>query len=141
MDAVVTEELLKRYGEAVALGGVSLTVAQGSVCALLGPNGAGKTTLVRVLTTLSRPDGGSARVAGYDVARQAADVRRRIGLVGQHPAVDDVLTGRQNLVMFGRLCHLVALRAGARAAELLDRYGLAEAADRPVGQYSGGMRR
>jgi ABC-2 type transport system ATP-binding protein len=140
-DAVVTEGLRKRYGGTAALDGVTLTVAEGSVCGLLGPNGAGKTTLVRILATLVRPDGGTARIAGLDVVRQASAVRRVIGLVGQQPAVDDVLTGRQNLVMFGRLFHLGTVQAGARATELLARLGLTEAAERPAGQYSGGMRR
>jgi ABC-2 type transport system ATP-binding protein len=139
--AVVTAELRKRYGEMVALGGIDLTVPTGTVCALLGPNGAGKTTVVRVLATLLRYDGGRAEVAGFDVARQADQVRRRIGLVGQHAAVDEILSGRQNLVMFGRLYHLGMAAARRRAGELLDRFGLADTGDKPVKQYSGGMRR
>ena len=143
--AVEAEGLRKRYGPARggtrALDGLDLRVPAGTVHGLLGPNGAGKTTAVRVLTTLTRPDGGTARVAGRDVVREAAEVRTRIGLVGQHAAVDEVLGGRQNLVMFGRLYHLGAARARRRAEELLERFGLTEAADRPAGEYSGGMRR
>jgi ABC-2 type transport system ATP-binding protein len=135
------EDLHKRYGEAPALAGFDLTVSAGTVCALLGPNGAGKTTAVRILSTLLHPDGGRAEVAGYDVARQPAEVRARIGLVGQHVAVDEVLSGRQNLVMFGRLYHLGRARARARADELLERFGLADTRGKAVKQYSGGMRR
>jgi ABC-2 type transport system ATP-binding protein len=125
----------------VALDGFDLTVPAGSVCALLGPNGAGKTTAVRILSTLLRLDGGRATVAGHDVARQPAEVRRRIGLVGQHAAVDEVLSGRQNLVMFGRLYHLGSSGARKRADELLERFGLADTGRKAVGKYSGGMRR
>ncbi|OPG06731.1 ATP-binding cassette domain-containing protein [Microbispora sp. GKU 823] len=139
--AVVAEGLRKRYGDTPALDGVDLAVSEGTVHGLLGPNGAGKTTAVRILTTLLRPDGGTARVVGFDVVRQAADVRRSIGLVGQHAALDEVLSGRQNLVMFGRLHHLRPAAARARADELLARFGLAGAGTKPVGQYSGGMRR
>jgi len=139
--AVLTAGLRKRYGETVALGGIDLTVPTGTVCGLLGPNGAGKTTVVRVLATLLRYDGGRAEVAGFDVARQAGQVRRRIGLVGQHAAVDEILSGRQNLVMFGRLYHLGMAVARRRADELLDRFGLADTGGTPVKQYSGGMRR
>jgi ABC-2 type transport system ATP-binding protein len=139
--AVRSSGLVKRYGETVALGGLDLEVAGASVCALLGPNGAGKTTAVRILATLLRADGGRAWVAGVDVAERPDLVRARIGLVGQHAAVDEVLTGRQNLVLFGRLFHLGRAAARRRAGELLDRFGLAEAADRPVSAYSGGMRR
>ncbi|MFD0684774.1 ATP-binding cassette domain-containing protein [Actinomadura fibrosa] len=139
--AVVAEGLRKRYGATEALAGLDLRVPAGTVHGLLGPNGAGKTTAVRVLTTLARPDAGHATVAGHDVVRGAAAVRRRVGLVGQHPAVDDVLTGRQNLVMFGRLHHLGPRTARRRADELLERFGLAGAAGRPAAQYSGGMRR
>ncbi|TLP57891.1 ATP-binding cassette domain-containing protein [Microbispora triticiradicis] len=135
------EGLRKRYGPAEALRGVDLDVPRGSVCGLLGPNGAGKTTLVRILTTLLRPDGGSARVAGCDVVRDADRLRYRIGLAGQHAAVDELLTGRGNLELFGRLRHLPRRTARSRAGELLERFGLAEAADRPAGTYSGGMRR
>ena len=139
--AVLAEGLRKRYGGTTALDGFDLSVSQGSVCGLLGPNGAGKTTAVRILSTLLRYDDGRAEVAGFDVARQADRVRRHIGLVGQHAAVDEVLSGRQNLVMFARLYHLNGRAARTRAAELLDRFELTEAADKPVKQYSGGMRR
>jgi ABC-2 type transport system ATP-binding protein len=139
--AVAAEGLRKRYGTTTALDGFDLTVREGTVCGLLGPNGAGKTTAVRILATLLRPDGGRAEVAGFDVARQAAQVRHRIGLVGQHTAVDEVLSGRQNLVMFGRLYHLGAAAARRRADQLLGRFGLSDAAGKPTGQYSGGMRR
>ncbi|GAA4575643.1 ATP-binding cassette domain-containing protein [Planotetraspora kaengkrachanensis] len=135
------EGLRKRYGEVDALKGVDLDVPQGTVCGLLGPNGAGKTTVVRVLTTLLRPDGGTARVAGCDVVADADRLRHRIGLAGQHAAVDELLTGRRNLVLFGRLYHLPRRTARRRADELLERFGLAEAASRPVKTYSGGMRR
>ena len=108
---------------------------------LLGPNGAGKTTAVRILSTLLEMDSGEATIAGYDVRRQGKEVRRRIGLVGQYAAVDEILTGRQNLVMFGRLNHLSDGQRGRRADELLERFSLAAAADQPVGKYSGGMRR
>ncbi|GJF22937.1 daunorubicin resistance protein DrrA family ABC transporter ATP-binding protein [Streptomyces sp. HO565] len=122
-----------------ALRGLDLAVAEGTVCGLLGPNGAGKTTAVRLLTTLLRPDAGSARIAGHDLVREAAAVRRRIGVTGQYASVDGDLTGRQNLRLFARL-HRVR-DASARAAELLDRFGLSEAADRPASTLSGGMRR
>ncbi|MBE2318652.1 ATP-binding cassette domain-containing protein [Solirubrobacter sp. CPCC 204708] len=139
--AIVAEGLRKSYGETEALAGLSLEVPRGAVYGLLGPNGAGKTTTVGVLTTLVRPDGGRAVVAGCDVAADPGGVRARIGLVGQHAALDEVLTGRQNLVLFGRLQHLGVARARARAQELLKRFGLEDAADRPAGGYSGGMRR
>ncbi|MFE3458043.1 ATP-binding cassette domain-containing protein [Nocardiopsis aegyptia] len=131
----------KRYGRSWALRGFDLEVAAGSVRGLLGPNGAGKTTAVRILTTLLRADEGTVRVAGYDVAAEAAQVRYRIGLVGQNAAVDEVLSGRQNLEMFGRLYHLGARPARRRADELLERFGLDDTGSRPVGGYSGGMRR
>jgi len=145
--AVRVEGLRKRYGGRSAergtnaLDGLDLTVPAGTVHGLLGPNGAGKTTAVRVLATLLRADGGRALVAGYDVSRQPARVRERIGLVGQQAAVDEVLGGRQNLVMFGRLFHLGRREAEARADHLLERFGLADAAAKPVKKYSGGMRR
>ncbi|WP_328503792.1 ATP-binding cassette domain-containing protein [Streptomyces sp. NBC_00457] len=137
--AVLSEGLEKRFGAVHALRGLDLAVAQGTVCGVLGPNGAGKTTAVRLLTTLLRPDAGSARVAGHDLVREAAAVRRRIGVTGQYASVDGDLTGRQNLRLFARL-HRVRGPA-ERAGELLDRFGLAEAADRPASTYSGGMRR
>ncbi|WP_243717724.1 ATP-binding cassette domain-containing protein [Actinomadura sp. KC345] len=139
--AVAAEGLRKSYGDTEALAGLDLRVPAGTVHGLLGPNGAGKTTAVRILTTLTRPDGGSARVAGHDVVREATEVRTGIGLVGQHAAVDEVLGGRQNLVMFGRLYHLGAKAARRRADELLERFRLTGAAGRPAGEYSGGMRR
>jgi ABC-2 type transport system ATP-binding protein len=135
------EGLRKRYGDVAALDGFDLEVAAGTVHGLLGPNGAGKTTAVRVLTTLLRPDAGQATVAGHDLRRDPARVRQRIGLVGQHAAVDEILSGRQNLVMFGRLYHLDRAAAAKRADELLARFGLADTGSRPVKRYSGGMRR
>jgi ABC-2 type transport system ATP-binding protein len=140
-NAVVVTGLRKRYGSAEALAGLDLVVPRGTVCGLLGPNGAGKTTAVRILTTLLRADGGRAEVSGFDVARRPAAVRARIGLVGQHAAVDEILSGRQNLVLFGRLNHLGRERAGRRADELLERFALADTGDLPVDRYSGGMRR
>jgi ABC-2 type transport system ATP-binding protein len=137
--AVLSEGLEKRFGEVRALRGLELAVAEGTVCGLLGPNGAGKTTAVRLLTTLLRPDAGSARIAGHDLVREAAAVRRKIGVTGQYASVDGDLTGRQNLRLFARLHRL--RDASARADELLDRFGLAEAADRPASTFSGGMRR
>ena len=139
--AVRTEGLAKRYGKTTALDGVDLEVRAGSVIGLLGPNGAGKTTAVRILATLLRPDGGRAEVAGFDVVRQASQVRRRIGLVGQNAAVDEILSGRQNLVMFGRLYHLGRRQAQLRADELLEHFSLADTGSKPAKQYSGGMRR
>ncbi|WP_405490861.1 ABC transporter ATP-binding protein [Nocardia sp. NBC_00511] len=139
--AIEATALTKRYGEKAALDGFDLKVPAGSVCALLGPNGAGKTTAVRILTTLLRPDSGTAVVAGHDAVRDLSAVRYRIGLVGQDASLDEVLSGRENLVLFGRLYHLSAGQARARAAELLDQFGLTEAADRSVAGYSGGMRR
>jgi len=141
MEAVTAQGVRKRYGDLDALAGVDLTVARGTVHGLLGPNGAGKTTLVRILTTLLRPTAGTARVAGHDILREPDAVRARIGLVGQHAAVDDILSGRQNLVMFGRLHHLDRATARRRADELLDRFDLADTGSRPVSAYSGGMRR
>ncbi|GAA2222757.1 daunorubicin resistance protein DrrA family ABC transporter ATP-binding protein [Streptomyces amakusaensis] len=139
--AVHAEALEKRYGEKRALDGFDLAVRRGTVHGLLGPNGAGKTTAVRVLATLLRFDGGSARVAGLDVRREPRRVRSRIGLTGQYAAVDEVMTGRQNLEMFGRLFHLGARRARLRAVELLEQFDLVDAADKGAGSYSGGMRR
>ena len=139
--AIACERLCKRFGNRAALDHVDLSVPPGTVHGLLGPNGAGKTTAVRVLATLLRPDAGRARVAGFDVTRQAAQVRARIGLAGQNAAVDEILSGHQNLVMFGRLCHLPAGAARKRAGELLSQFALTEAGSKPVRQYSGGMRR
>ena len=139
--AVQADGLHKRYGQTHALRGIDLTVAAGTVCGLLGPNGAGKTTVVRTLTTLAVPDAGRARVAGYDVVRDPDQVRYRIGLAGQHAAVDEKLPGRDNLRMFGRLYHLPERVVRRRADELLEQFGLADAAGRVVKTYSGGMRR
>jgi ABC-2 type transport system ATP-binding protein len=141
MMAIEAEGLRKSFGKVRALRGVDLAVPQGSVCALLGPNGAGKTTAVRVLATLLRPDGGTALVAGHDVVREPAKVREVIGLAGQHAAVDDDLSGTENLLILGLMQHLGRRRAKARAAELLDRFGLADAGGRLVKTWSGGMRR
>jgi len=138
--AVVAEDLRVTYGSTRALDGVSFAVPRGTVLGLLGPNGAGKTTAVRVLTTLLRPDSGRAQVAGVDVLADPSGVRRRIGLAGQYAAVDDNLTGRENLRLFGTLYRL-RHRADARADELLERFDLVDAADRVVKTYSGGMRR
>ncbi|WP_030920458.1 daunorubicin resistance protein DrrA family ABC transporter ATP-binding protein [Streptosporangium amethystogenes] len=138
---VVAEGLHKSFGDTHALRGLDLSVPRGTVCGVLGPNGAGKTTAVRILATLSDPDAGHARIAGYDVVREAGKVRARIGLAGQSAAVDEKLTGRGNLRMFGRLSHLSRREAHRRADELLDRFGLMDAADRQVAGYSGGMRR
>jgi ABC-2 type transport system ATP-binding protein len=138
---IFAEGLTRRFGSTTALDGFDLDVPAGTVHGLLGPNGAGKTTAVRILTTLLRPDSGRAQVAGHDIVREPARVRARIGLVGQQAAVDEQLTGRQNLEMFARLHHLGTPAARRRAAELLGRFGLAEAADRTAGKYSGGMRR
>lgn len=142
--AIIVEGARKKYGGKAgthALDGLDLTVARGTVHGVLGPNGAGKTTLVRILSTLLRPDSGHVEVAGHDVLRQAYEVRLRIGLLGQHAALDEELGGRQNLEMFGRLYHLGARHARVRADELLERFGLADAGRKPVKQYSGGMRR
>ncbi|WP_067824619.1 ATP-binding cassette domain-containing protein [Actinomadura kijaniata] len=134
-------ELIKRFGRTTAVGGVTLAAPRGRVLGLLGPNGAGKTTVVRVLATLLRPDAGEVRVAGIDVRRDPGRARRRIALSGQHTSVDDELSGRSNLVMIGRLLDLGRRDARRRADELLSRFGLDDAADRPVATYSGGMRR
>src|SRR6201985_1779427 len=139
--AVHAEGVVKRFGATEALAGVDLDVEEGAVFGLLGPNGAGKTTLVRVLATLLAPDAGRAEVFGRDVVRDAAGVRELIGLTGQFAAIDEMLTGRENLQMFGRLFALSAADARRRAAELLERFDLADAADRPARTYSGGMRR
>jgi ABC-2 type transport system ATP-binding protein len=133
--------LVKTYGDVRALDGLDLSVPAGTVCALLGPNGAGKTTAVRVLTTLTTPDSGQADVGGFEVVSQAKRVRQLLGLAGQHAAVDDGLTGRENLVIIGLLLHLGRREARRRAIELLERFDLADAADRLVRTWSGGMRR
>ena len=139
--AIAMSGLHKHYGKTHALRGLDLTVAPGTVCGLLGPNGAGKTTAVRVLATLAAPSAGQARVAGYDVVRHPDEVRRRIGFTGQHAALDEGITGRQNLFLLGRLHHLGNHGASRRAGELLEQFALVDAADRLVRTYSGGMRR
>ncbi|CAM5307182.1 MULTISPECIES: ATP-binding cassette domain-containing protein [Streptomyces] len=139
--AILAEGLGKSYRSHTALHGIDLAVPAGTVLGVLGPNGAGKTTTVRILATLVRPTGGRATVAGYDVVREGREVRRRIGLAGQYAAVDELLTGRENLVLLARLLRFGRRGAARRAAELLDRFELTEAADRPAGTYSGGMRR
>ena len=141
MPIVIAEGLHKRYADTHALRGLDLQVEEGQVCGLLGPNGAGKTTAVRILATLADPTEGRASIAGFDVVRQADEVRRRIGLAGQNAALDEKLTGRENLRMFGRLSHLSGRQARQRADELLERFDLWEAGDKIVGTYSGGMRR
>jgi daunorubicin resistance ABC transporter ATP-binding subunit len=138
---IEAEGLRKRFGSTQALDGLDLQAPAGSVLGVLGPNGAGKTTAVRILTTLARPDGGWARVAGMDVVSQAADVKRNIGVTAQAATVDEVLTGRQNLVMIGRLSGLPRREARMRANELLERFDLPDAAERMARTYSGGMRR
>ncbi len=140
-NAIEASGLFKAYGEVQALVGVDLVVARGTVLGLLGPNGAGKTTIVRILTTLLKPDQGSARVVGLDVVRDAAALRNEIGLAGQYAAVDENLTGLENLVMVGRLYGMARRAAKARGQELLERFDLVEAANRPTKTYSGGMRR
>jgi ABC-2 type transport system ATP-binding protein len=133
--------LTKSYGKKTVLDGVDLTVATGSVTALLGPNGAGKTTVVNILSTLVRPDGGTASVNGFDVVRNPNDVRAAIGLTGQFSAVDKLLTGEENLLLMARLRHLSARGSKARVAELLEQFDLVEAARKPLATYSGGMQR
>ena len=138
---IEAQGLVKTYGDVVALDGLDLSVREGSIVALLGPNGAGKTTAVSILTTLIEPDEGSATVAGVDVLRDPAEVRKLIGLSGQYAAVDEHLSGFENLDMIGRLYRLGRKRARSRARELLERFDLSDAADRSVKTYSGGMRR
>ncbi|GAA2144678.1 ATP-binding cassette domain-containing protein [Kitasatospora kazusensis] len=140
-NAIEVRGLVKHYGDTKALDGVDLTVPQGTVLGVLGPNGAGKTTLVRVLSTLIKPDAGTAFVGGYDVLRQPKQLRRTIGLTGQYASVDELLSGYENLYLIGRLLDLSGKEAKARAAELLERFSLTEAAKRPAKTYSGGMRR
>ncbi len=139
--SVLAEGMRKRYGDEQALDGFDLAVPRGAVHGLLGPNGAGKTTAVRILSTLIRMDGGQAWVGGFDVRKEPRKVRRRIGLTGQSAAVDEILTARQNLRMFGRLFHLDTGRVKQRTEELLEQFNLVEAADKPVKTFSGGMRR
>jgi ABC-2 type transport system ATP-binding protein len=141
MAAIETQGLAKQYGDVQALCGVDLVAEEGTVLGLLGPNGAGKTTIVRILTTLLRPDAGTARVHGLDVVKDAAELRKLIGLAGQYAAVDESLTGRENLVLFGRLYRMSRGASRERAHDLLERFELLDAADRLVGTYSGGMRR
>jgi len=140
-NAIEATGLVKRFGKTTALAGVDLVARPGTVLGVLGPNGAGKTTAVRILATLLRPDGGQARVCGYDVGRQAHQVRQLIGLTGQYASVDEGLSGVNNLIMIGRLLGESRGRARARAGELLERFDLTEAAQRPAKTYSGGMRR
>jgi ABC-2 type transport system ATP-binding protein len=140
-EAVTAEGITKRFGKVLALDRLDLRVREGTVHGLLGPNGAGKTTIVRILTTLLRADAGRAQVAGFDVRRQGPQVRSHIGLVGQHAAVDEILSARSNLILFGRLYGLTAPAARQRACGLLDQFGLADAASHAVSTYSGGMRR
>ncbi|MGV0836594.1 ATP-binding cassette domain-containing protein [Mycolicibacterium thermoresistibile] len=139
--AIQLDAVTKRFGDKEALRGVSFTVPVGGVVGVLGPNGAGKTTTINILSTLLRPSTGRARVAGFDVVKQAAQVRESIGLTGQYAAVDEALTGRENLVLFGRLRGLRRDRARQRADHLLDSFSLSDAGDRRVSTYSGGMRR
>ncbi len=139
--AIEVSGLTKNFGKVKALNGISFEVEKGTVVGLLGPNGSGKTTTVRILSTLLKPDSGSAKVSGFDVVSQDEDVRRLIGLTGQYAAVDEYLTGRENLELFGRLFHLSKKDSANRAAELLERFDLSDAADRGIKGYSGGMRR
>ena len=139
--AISVSGLVKRFGTVTALDGISLAVEPGTVFGLLGPNGAGKTTCVRILTTIITPEEGTATVLGRDVVRDADEVRRVIGLAGQYAAVDDLLSGRENLAMIGKLTHIPKDMVVRRADELLERFGLTDAGDRPVRTYSGGMRR
>ncbi|SDU62596.1 ATP-binding cassette domain-containing protein [Jiangella alkaliphila] len=139
--AIRAEGLVKRYGDKVALDGVDLEVPAGTVVGVLGPNGAGKTTMVRILATLLRPDDGRATVGGHDVVRDPVRVRHLIGVTGQYASVDEGMSGTANLVLLGRLLHLPGRAAKARAAELLERFELTDAASRPIATYSGGMRR
>ena len=141
MNVIEATGLRKRFGTTQALDGVDLAAREGTVLGVLGPNGAGKTTAVRVLATLLRPDAGSARVGGYDVATQAEQVRATIGLTGQYASVDESLTAMENLWLFGRLQGISSAESRATAERLLGQFALEEAADRPISQFSGGMRR
>jgi len=138
---IEVKNLKKSYGDNQVLKGVNFTIERGTMLALLGPNGAGKTTTVRILSTLLNPDSGSVQVEGYDVHKDAEKVRTMIGLTGQSASIDELLTGRENLVMMGRLYRLTAASAKARADELLQEFDLVKAAERPAKTYSGGMRR
>src|SRR5215471_10210447 len=139
--AIVVDRLSKRFGAIRALDDASFEQRPGTVLGLLGPNGAGKTTMVRILATLLRPDGGRAEVAGFDVVAQPDQVRTRIGLTGQYAAVDELLTGRENLELVAGLSHLARAQARRRATQLLEQFDLVEATSQPAGTYSGGMRR
>ncbi|MER7014215.1 ATP-binding cassette domain-containing protein [Saccharopolyspora sp. NPDC000359] len=139
--AVEVEGLVKEYGDRRVVDGVDLTIPEGTVLGLLGPNGAGKTTTVRMLSTLIRPDGGRARIGGYDLVKQATQVRRLIGLTGQYASVDEGISGRENLYLIARLLDFPRRRARERVDELLEQFDLVDAASRPAGKYSGGMRR
>jgi ABC-2 type transport system ATP-binding protein len=139
--AVLAEGLRKKYGDHEVLGGIDLAIAPGEVVGLLGPNGAGKTTIVRILATLLVPDAGKVTIAGFDLTKDVKEIRRRIGLTGQYAAVDAILTGRENLRLIGILLGLGRVKAHQRADELLEQFGLTEAADRQAKTYSGGMRR
>jgi ABC-2 type transport system ATP-binding protein len=140
-DSIVVEGISKHFGKIQALDNISLNVGEGIVFALLGPNGSGKTTLIRILTTLLNPDRGTARVGGFDIRKNASSIRPIIGLAGQYPAVDEDLTGKENLEMIGQLYHLGNIRSRTRAGELLETFELADAGNRRVKTYSGGMRR
>src|SRR5919204_6552979 len=140
-DAILTKDLRKAYGKVQALDGLDLRVGRGTIFGLLGPNGAGKSTTVKILTTLTRPDSGSAQVAGFDVLAEPQRIRRAIGVVGQRPGSAEEATGRENLVLQGELYGIPGRELKRRAGELLDRFDLADAADRPVRTYSGGMQR
>jgi ABC-2 type transport system ATP-binding protein len=139
--AIEVAGIAKAYGDNAVLRGIDLTVPVGTVYALLGPNGAGKTTMIRILSTLTTADAGEARVAGFDVRREPDGVRRSIGVTGQFSAIDELLTGRENLRLMADLAHLPRAEAAARATELLERFGLTDAADRRAATYSGGMKR